>query len=76
MNQIISWHRCADPEGGGGGGQGVRTPFEKSQKNIGFLGNIGSDPLKNLKATKPAFNVGPILVVFGSTYELKKVGHL
>ena len=48
---------CADPEGGGGG-QGVRTPPEKSQK-IGFLSNTGPDPLKNHKATKPAFTVGP-----------------
>ena len=39
---------CVDPEGG--------TP-EKSQ-NIGFLSNTGQDPLKNHKATKPAFNVG------------------
>ena len=43
----------------GGGGQGVLTPTEKSQKNIGFLSNTGPDPLKNHKATKPAFNVGP-----------------
>ena len=40
------------------GGQGVRTPPEKSQ-NIGFRRNTGPDPLKNLKATKPAFNNGP-----------------
>ena len=25
----------------------------------GFLSNTGPDPLKNHKATKPAFNVGP-----------------
>ena len=35
----------------GGGGQGVRAP-EKSQK----IGNNGTDPLKNHKATTPAFN--------------------
>ena len=28
-------------------------------KNIGFPRNTGPDPLKNHKATKPAFNVGP-----------------
>ena len=31
----------------------------KNHKNKGFLGNNGPDPLKNHKATKPAFNVGP-----------------
>ena len=39
--------------GGGGGGD----PLWKSQK-IGFISNTGPDPLKNHKATKPAFNVG------------------
>ena len=38
------------------GGEG-NPPPEKSQ-NIGFLCNTGPDPLKNHKATKPAFNVG------------------
>ena len=42
----------------GGGGQGVRTPL-KITKNIGFSSNTDPDPLKNRKATKPAFNVGP-----------------
>ena len=46
---------CADPEGE----QGVRTPPPlKNHKNIGFLRNTGPDPLKNRKATKPAFKVG------------------
>ena len=43
--------------GGGGGGQGSR-PSLKNHKNIGFLSNTGPDPLKNYKATKPAYNVG------------------
>ena len=44
---------CADPEGGG---QGV----QKNHKNIGFLCDYtDADSLKNHKATKPAFNVGP-----------------
>ena len=30
----------------------------KNLKAIGFLSNTGSDPLKNHKATKAAFNVG------------------
>ena len=46
---------CADSEGG----QGVRTPSPEKLKNRGFLINAGPDPLKNHKATKPAFNVGP-----------------
>ena len=40
-----------------GGGE-LRTPM-KNHKNIGFLKKTGQDPLKNHKATKPAFNVGP-----------------
>ena len=48
---------CADKSGE----QGVWTPPEKSQ-NIGFLSNTGLGPLKNHKATKPVFNVGPSLV--------------
>ena len=49
----ITW---ADPQGG----QGVRTPLN-NHKSIGFLSNTaGPDPLKNQKATKPAFNVGTI----------------
>ena len=39
-------------------GAGGSDPPEKSQ-NKGFLSNTGPDPLKNQKATKPAFNVGP-----------------
>ena len=42
-------------------GQGVRTPPPppgKSQ-NIGFFSNSGPYAIKNLKATKPAVNVGP-----------------
>ena len=42
-----------------GGGQGVRTIPLKNQENVGFLSNTGPYPLKNHKATKPAFNVGP-----------------
>ena len=45
--------------GGSRGGTGGPDPPEKSQK-IGFLSNTGPDLLKNHKATKPAFNVGPL----------------
>ena len=45
----------------GEGGPGV-GPLLENHKNIGFLSNTGPDPLKNHKATKPAFNVGPSLV--------------
>ena len=41
-------------------GQGVWAPL-KNHKNIGFLWNTSQHPLKNHKATKPAFNVGPSL---------------
>ena len=41
------------------GGQGVRTP-RKNHKNLGFLSNTGPHLLKNHKATKPAFNIGPL----------------
>ena len=34
---------------------------------IGFLSNTGPDPLKNLKATKLAFNVGPSLAISSKT---------
>ena len=44
--------------GGSSGGQGVRTPL-KNHKNKGYLSNTGQEPLKNHKATKPAFNVRP-----------------
>ena len=52
--------------GGGGGGGG---PL-KNHKNIGFPSNIDLDPLKitkspkNHKATKPAFNSGPLSMAF------------
>ena len=49
--------------GGFRGGQGVRPlplpPPPENHKNIGFLCKTGPDPLKNHKATKPAFNVEP-----------------
>ena len=44
----------ADPEERGSGS----GPPSKNTINIGFLGKTGPDPLKNHKATKPAFNVG------------------
>ena len=42
----------------GGAGDPDPPPPLKNHKNIGFLGTA-PDPLKNYKATKPAFNVGP-----------------
>ena len=48
---VISW---ADQEGG----QGIWTPPLENHTTTGFLSNTGPDPLKNRKATKPAFNVG------------------
>ena len=40
---------------------GDRGSGLKNDKNIGFLSNTGPDNLKNHKATKPAFNLGPLL---------------
>ena len=44
--------------GGSRGGDWGTPPPLKNHKNIGFLGKTGPDPLKNFKATKPAFNTG------------------
>ena len=43
--------------GGGGGGTGGPDPLFENDKIVGFFSNTGSDPLKNHKAFKPAFNV-------------------
>ena len=43
-------------------GTGDPDPPE-NHKNIGFLINTGPDPLKNYRATKPAFNIGLSLAV-------------
>ena len=40
------------------GGCKGSVPIE-NHKNVGILSNTGPDLLKNHKATKPAFNVGP-----------------
>ena len=44
--------------GSRGGDRGSGPLLLKNHKNIGFLSNTGPDPLKNLKAAKPAFNGG------------------
>ena len=54
---LLTLSPCADPEGGGG--RGSEPPLTNHKKN-GFLSNAGPDPLKNHKATKPTFNVGPL----------------
>ena len=56
VSNNLSRSAWADPEGGTGGPD--PHPI-KNHKNIGFLCNTRPDPLKNYKATKPAFNVGP-----------------
>ena len=53
--------------GSRGGGQGSRPPSPEKSQNIGFLCKTGPDPLKNHKATKPAFNVGPFIAAFESS---------
>ena len=47
--------------GGSKGGDRGSGPPVKNHKNIGFLSNTGLNPLENHKATKLAFNVGPLL---------------
>ena len=42
----------------GGGDRGSGPPL-KNRKNIGFLRNIGPDPLYDHKAYEPAFSDGP-----------------
>ena len=49
---VYDYPPCTDPEGRGGGGP------PNNHKNIGFVSNIGLDPLIIHKATKPAFNIG------------------
>ena len=49
------WLSWADPERGTGG----PDPPE-NHNNLGFLSNTGPDLLKNHKATKSAFKVGPL----------------
>ena len=50
----------ADAEGGGGrGSEAPPPPEKKKQKKYRVFSKTGPVPLKNLKATKPAFNVGP-----------------
>ena len=51
---------------GVGGGVPDPPPPLKNHKIIGFLSNTCPDLLKNHKATKPAFNVGPSTASHGS----------
>ena len=50
-------YTCAGPEGDRG--SGTPPPPPEKHKNIEFICNTGPDPLKNYKANKAAFNVGP-----------------
>ena len=58
--QIVGQHTCllcwADTEEG----TGCPDPRPEKSQKLGFLSNTGQDPLNNHKATKPAFNVGPL----------------
>ena len=53
-SNLVANTTCADPEMNRGSG-----PLLKNHKTIGLLCNTGLDHLKNHKASKPAFNVGP-----------------
>ena len=46
--------------GSRGGDRGSGHPL-KNHKNIEFLSDTGPDPMKNQRAIKPAFNVGPLM---------------
>ena len=56
INGRLALQPCTDPEGDRGSDPHPLV----NDKNIGFLilRNTGSDPLKNHKATKLAYNVG------------------
>ena len=58
LQRVISYHNSVYMRGSRGRDRGSGTPL-KDYKNIGFLSLAGPDPLKNHKAIKPAFNVGP-----------------
>ena len=53
-SKMATFSAGANPEEGTGGPD---PPLKNHKK--GFLSNTGPDPLKNHRATKPAFNVGP-----------------
>ena len=53
---------CANKEAGRGQGAGGPDPPLKNHKNIRFLSNTCPD--HNHKATKAAFNVGPMMAHF------------
>ena len=49
---------------GSRGGAGGKDPHpRKNHRNIGFRSKTGPYPMKNYKATKPVFNVGPSLAI-------------
>ena len=73
---MVSW---TDPERErererGVGGAGVRPPSPENHKIIGFLCNTGPDPLKNQKATNPAFNVGQHLPASETPFQWRFAG--
>ena len=57
-NKQIEHIACADSERV----KGFRSPHThlENYKAKGFLSNSGLDPLENVKATKPAVNIGPL----------------
>ena len=62
QSQVFSWRGIGGIKGDlhaqiQRGTGGPTSPLE-NHKNIGFLSNTDPDPLKNHKATKPAFNGG------------------
>ena len=55
---------------GGDRGSGHPLSAGKNHNATGFLSNIGPDPLGNHKATKPAFDVGPLSTASEMPFEI------
>ena len=70
MKSCITMHRSRGGVGVGRGTEDLDPPLPESHKNIGFSSSTGPDPLKNRKATKPVFNVGPSLARQRNTFNV------
>ena len=62
LKAIIMKLLCKDPEEGTGGPDSAPPNPRENQTAIGFLSNTAPEHVENHKATKPAFNNGPLSV--------------